>query len=294
MVKLQIMFLKYYLQQKKMNKKDITAIILTYNEEIHIERCINSIKNYVKQIIIIDSFSNDKTIKICSKFKKIIKVYKNKFVNHSSQLNFALQKNINSKWILRIDADEIVEKNFFNNFNKIKNLNKFNALKIVIEHNFLGKRISHGGVFPSPQIRIWKNKLGKFDEKPMDEKVVVKNAKIYNSKLKIIDHNLKGFLFWLKKHHNYANKEAQLYSLIKQKKISYKLKDKKFVQKIFYYKFPIFLRPFLLFFYRYIIKKGFLDGIAGIKFNILQTLYYRLLVDLFIVMNLVFDKKVKL
>ena len=272
-------------KKKKLNY-DITAIILTYNEEKHIERCINSIKRYTKKIIVIDSFSNDKTIKICEKFKKTLFIYKKKFVNHSEQLNYALQKNIKTKWILRIDADEVVDSNFFYKFKKIKNINKYNAVNTIIEHNFLGSRISYGGVYPGYQIRIWKNKQGKFDKKPMDEKVILKNERIYNSKLKIIDHNLKGFYFWIVKHYRYAKKEAQLYYLIKNKKINYKKTDNKFSQKIFYYKFPIFLRPFLLFFYRYILKKGFMDGIVGIKFNILQTLYYRLLVDCFIIVYL--------
>ena len=126
----------------------------------------------------------------------------------------------------------------------------------------------------------------------MDEKIILKNEKIYNSNLKIIDDNLKGFLFWIKKHHRYAQQEAKLYYLIKNKKINYKKNDKKFVQKIFYYRFPIFLRPVLLFLYRYIVKKGLLDGIAGIKFNIMQTLYYRLLVDYFIMTYLISKKKI--
>ena len=96
----------------------ISAIILTYNEEIHIERCIKSLKNFVKEIIIIDSNSNDKTIEICK--KNHIRIYQNKFINQANQMNWALKNvNIKSKWIFRIDADEIVEKNFFN---KIKGI----------------------------------------------------------------------------------------------------------------------------------------------------------------------------
>ena len=278
--------------KKKQFKYDITAIILTYNEEKHIERCIKSIKEYTKKIIVIDSFSDDKTMEICEKFKSKLSIYKKKFISHSNQLNFALQKKITTKWVLRIDADEIVEKNFFIKFKKIKNIDRYNALNTIVEHNFLGNRISFGGVYPSTQIRIWKNKHAKFDKKPMDEKIILKNEKIYNSNLKIIDDNLKGFLFWIKKHHRYAQQEAKLYYLIKNKKINYKNNDKKFVQKIFYYRFPIFLRPVLLFLYRYIVKKGFLDGIAGIKFNIMQTLYYRLLVDYFIMTYLISKKKI--
>ena len=96
----------------------ITAIILTFNEEIHIERCIKSINKNVDEIIIIDSFSTDKTIEICRKYKKV-RFYKHKFKNHANQLNWAIRNlKIKPNWIIRIDADEIVEKNFFKKIKK--------------------------------------------------------------------------------------------------------------------------------------------------------------------------------
>ena len=64
-----------------MKKNLITAIILTYNEEIHIDRCIKSISKFVDEIFIIDSFSNDKTIKKARKYKKV-KIFKRKFIQH--------------------------------------------------------------------------------------------------------------------------------------------------------------------------------------------------------------------
>ena len=272
------------------NTEDITAIILTYNEEKHIKRCILSIKKITKEIIVIDSYSNDKTLALCK--KQNIQVFTNSYKNHAQQLNWALKNiNLKTKWIIRIDADEILENNFKKKFFQIKDINNYNALNILIEHNFLGNRIKHGGVYPQYQIRIWKRNEGIYDNKPMDEKLILTNPKIYTSDLRIIDYNLKGFYFWLKKHQLYANREANLYLLLKKKTLKIKNFDKKLKEKIFYYKFPIFLRPFLLFFYRYIIKKGFLDGFVGIKFNILQTLYYRFLVDCFILTKIVLNNK---
>lgn len=267
------------------NKLSITGLILTYNEEIHIERCIKSLIKNVNEIIIVDSFSKDKTSEICNKYKKV-RFYKHKFKTHANQINWALKNlTIKSKWIIRLDADEIVEKNFFRKFKKIQNLENYNALKVIVEHNFLGKRIRYGGVYPQFQIRIWKKNLGFFDNKPMDEKMVIKKNNILNSNLKIIDYNLNGLKFWFKKHRIYAAREAELNFLITKKKIKFQNHDKKIFDKIYYYKFPIFLRPFLLFLYRYLFKKGFLDGFLGIKFTLLQTLYYRLLVDYFILIR---------
>lgn len=265
-----------------------TAIILTHNEEIHIERCILSIKKFIKKIIIVDSFSTDKTIKIAKKYN--VKVYKKKFVNHSKQLNWAL-KNIkfDTSWILRIDADEIVEKNFFRKLNKIRKFNKINGIEMIIEHTFLGGRIKFGDVFPQKQIRLWKKNSGYFEDIPMDEKIIIKKANIYKSNLKIIDYNLKGLIFWIKKHFRYAKKESELYFLLKNEKFKIDKANKGLLKKKLYYRFPIIIRPILLFNYRFFLKKGFLDGFVGLKFNLLQTLFYRLLVDLFIIKKSIMD-----
>jgi len=263
-------------------KADITAIVLTYNEEKHIERCILSINQFVKKIIIIDSFSNDKTLGIAKRYN--VKVLQNTFINQSEQFNWALKNiSIKTNWILRLDADEIVENNFFKKLNKIAKIEKFNAIETIIEHNFLGKRIKYGDVYPQRQVRLWKKNHGYFDGKPMDEKIIINKPNIYKSSLKIIDHNLKGLMFWFKKHFKYAKREAQFYFLLKNKKYIKNNFDKTLLKKIYYYKYPIFIRPIFLFIYRYFIKKGFLDGVTGLKFNILQTLFYRLLVDFFII-----------
>ena len=90
-------------------KIDISVIILTYNESIHIKRCINKVTKFVKEVIVVDSRSTDKTIKICKKLNA--RVYQNKFINQASQMNWALKNiKIKSKWILRLDADEIIDK----------------------------------------------------------------------------------------------------------------------------------------------------------------------------------------
>ena len=84
----------------------ITAIILTYNEEIHLARCINSILQLTKDIVVIDSYSTDKTLEIAKNFgaKVLQRAWEN---NHSKQLNWGLsQLPLDTDWVIRIDADE--------------------------------------------------------------------------------------------------------------------------------------------------------------------------------------------
>ena len=93
--------------EKKITRK-ISIIILTYNEEIHIERVLKNIKKISDQIFIVDSFSNDKTIAIAK--KNGAKIYKNRFITQSKQLNWALKNlPIKTNWVMRLDADEYLE-----------------------------------------------------------------------------------------------------------------------------------------------------------------------------------------
>ena len=88
---------------------DITAIILTYNEEMHIERCILSIKDIVKRIVVIDSFSTDNTLNIVKKYN--IEVFQKEYISFSDKINWSLKNaNIKTNWVLRLDADEIMTK----------------------------------------------------------------------------------------------------------------------------------------------------------------------------------------
>lgn len=268
----------------------ISVIILTHNEEKHISRCILSLKGKFKAINVIDSFSDDQTERICKKNR--VNFIKNKFYNQSRQINWAIKKRlIKTPWVLRLDADEVLEKDFFKKINEIRNINDYNGIELVIEHNFFGDRIKRGGVYPQKQIRLWKKNDGFYKEVPMNERINISKPKIYRSNIKIIDNNLKGLTFWFQKHFKYAQREAVYYKILKKRKLPNKTIDPNISNRVLYYKFPIFIRTILLFLYRYIIKGGFLDGITGLKFFILQTLYYRLLVDFCILNNILFSRK---
>ena len=85
---------------------DISVIILTFNEEIHIKRCLDRISSDVKEVFIIDSYSTDRTLEIAKRYANV-NILQNKWVNHAVQFNWALENApISTKWVLRLDADE--------------------------------------------------------------------------------------------------------------------------------------------------------------------------------------------
>jgi len=269
---------------------DITAIIITYNEEKHISRCIDSLKHGVKKVFVLDSFSKDGTLKILK--KKKIQFKQKKFKNYANQFNSAIQMaKIKTKWVLRIDADEYLEKKFFLKLNIHLNKlnNSINGVNIIRRYIFNNKEIKYGGVFPQKKLRIWKNNKAKCEGYLFDDDMVCE-PKVVDLDISIYDHNLMGFKKWILKHKSYANFELQRH-LQNKKQINFK-KIKKFnnyQKKIFYnknilyYNFPILIRPLFLFLYRYFYKLGFLDGLNGFTFSLVQTFYYRSLVDIMII-----------
>jgi glycosyltransferase involved in cell wall biosynthesis len=262
---------------------DITAIIITYNEDKHIKRCLDSLIGKVKKIFILDSFSTDKTINIIK--SKKIKFLKKKFKNHSDQFNSAIKlSNSKTKWLMRIDADEFVEKNFFKKLDQtLKKLpNNINGINVTRRYFFNEKEIRYGGVFPQRKLRIWKNGKGICENTLFDEEIICE-PKIINLNISLFDYNKNKFHFWKKKHKEYAIKEAIRFKFEKNLyngKFSKEQMKIKVNRKKIYYRFPIFVRTIFLFFYRFIFNLGFLDGINGLRFCFWQTLWFRMLVDI--------------
>ncbi|MCP9748267.1 glycosyltransferase family 2 protein [Lacihabitans sp. CS3-21] len=269
----------------------ITAVILTFNEEKHIERCITSLKPICERICIVDSYSTDTTLEICKRLD--VEVFQNKWENnHSKQMNWAIENcHITSKWTMRMDADEYVLKELQTEINsKIETLQS-NIAGIELKRRvyFKNKWIKHGGFYPIKLIRIWKTGKGYSEERFMDEHIVVNSGEIICLEHDIVDENLNDINWWTAKHLNYARREAvdflsNKYSfglntekdinITKQAERKRKLKDN------FYYKLPYGLRPMIYFFLRFIIQLGFLDGPKGWIFHFLQAFWYRIVVDI--------------
>ena len=286
-------------KNKENNSLDITAIILTYNEEKHIKRCILSIKKCVKKIIIIDSFSTDKTLEIAKNFK--VKIYKHKFINQAKQINWALRKiKFQTSWILRIDADEYFTKELRKKVTThINTLNyKYDGISFNRVIKFLNKEIHYGGTSPHKTLRIWKNKKGRCEDVWMDEQIIVK-GKVFHINQNLIDENLNDLKWWKLKHRNYAKREAISFLNNKKNKNKFKfikklknVRKRKHLKEKIYYKLPIFLRPLLFFLYSLTFKLGIITGWQGLVFYYYQTLWFRLLVDINIFkLNWLFIKK---
>lgn len=263
---------------------DITAIILTKNEEVNIERCIKSINKRIKKIIVLDSYSNDNTVKIAKKLGA--KIYQHEFQNYALQFNYALDNiQIDTKWVFRLDADEVVTSELLDEIeNKIKihSNDDINGFLMKYKLIFMGKFLKHGGCYPFVKMTIWKKEFGRFEERDFGEHVVLKEGKYETFKNDCLHYDFKNITAFIDKHNWYATREKNDYfdRISMQQKELYKQANKvKKIRDNFYYKLPLFFRAKLIYIYKYYFKLGFLDGKEGKIYAFIQTYFYRFAVD---------------
>jgi glycosyltransferase involved in cell wall biosynthesis len=257
---------------------DLTAIILTKNEEQNIKKCITSIKKIAKRIIVVDSFSEDNTIKIAKEFDA--EIIQHKFETHAKQFKFAVIKaNIKTKWILKLDADEWLTDESAIELEKLCNDNNdsnINGIILKFSINFMGKNIRHGGMYPWYKLSVYKYGKGDIEDRNMDEHIFIYEGQTVKAKKESLHMCFKGLDFLTKKCNWYSNKEVLDY-FNSNKANTKNIKSK--VKMSLYYRLPLGFRSWLYYKYRYIVRFGFLDGKIGKIYFFLNCYWYRYLVD---------------
>ncbi|APU68662.1 glycosyltransferase family 2 protein [Christiangramia flava] len=269
-------------------RSSISVIILTFNEEKHLKRCIKSLKGIADEIIVVDSYSSDNTVQIAKDMGA--KVYQNSWVNYATQFNWALKNcEISSEWVWRIDADEYIEPLGFSISNYLAKLSpEITGLYIKRKVVFLEKPLMYGGWYPVWHLKIWRHGSGKCEARWMDEHIILDSGKTERIDIVQVDENLNDLTWWTAKHNSYATREMidlldTKYEIFSKNELKPNFfgttEQKKRWLKLRYLNLPLFLRPFVYFIYRYFFKLGFLDGKQGFVWHLLQGFWYRFLVD---------------
>lgn len=268
----------------------ICFVILTFNEERHIERCIRSVLPFASEVWVIDSFSTDSTCEIAESLGA--KVVKHPFENQAQQFNWAIHHcDIRGNWIWRVDADEYVSEELGHKVMEVINTcaNDVNGIYVNKAIVFMGRKLKHGGWYPAPQIKVIRKGYGESENKVMDEHLIITSGKTMYVGGDQTDENLNNLTWWTDKHNKYASREAANMLMMQYgldadavgvaAKFWGNDAERKRWLKLRYAKMPLFLRPFLYFFIRYFVKLGFLDGKEGFVWYVLQGFWYRFLVD---------------
>lgn len=266
--------------------EDVTVLILTRNEEVNLPDCLKSIKDFAKRIVIVDSESTDKTEKIAREYGADF--YVHPFEYHARQFNWGLDNtNINTKWTFRLDADERLTPALCKELSQLMKEHEnddVNGFSMEASLFFMGKEMKHGG----PQKRklmLFKTGLGRIEDRKIDEHTLLLSGTAIHCKEKFLHHDFKNMSYWINKLNWYASRETQDYfDFINGKETSINANDKNINSKRnkkygIYYKFPKFIRCWLMFIYAYIFQLGFLDGKEGFIYHWTYHRFYRTLVD---------------
>ncbi len=269
------------------SKVPISVIILTHNEEKNIEECLKSICGWVNEFFIVDSYSTDKTLELTKKYTN--KIYQHIFENYGKQRNWA-QENlpIKNEWVLHIDADERATHELAE---EIKNIlkdvsNNANGFLIKKRTFFMGRWIKHGGHYPVYHLRFFRKKKGRCEDRKYDNHFICK-GKISRLNNDILEENNNDISEWIYRHNQWSSAEVEelLYvskektNKVKTKYFGTPIERRRWMRNKVYNNFPLFIRAFLYFFYRYFLKLGFLDGKEGLIFHFMQGFWYKFLVD---------------
>ncbi len=230
----------------------LTATIITLNEEEKLRKCLESLIGWVDEIVVVDSGSTDKTLEIAKKFDA--KIFVRNFDNFSNQRNFALDK-ASSKWILSIDADEVIPKNLSDEIYTAIQSKEFEGFLIPRKNFILKAQIKHSRWSPDKHIWLFQKNKGRWAGEVHEEvKVIGRVGELKNSKFHYQEDTVQGFI---KKNNFYAGLLA---------------KDM-FKKGIRFSIIRFFYDPLFEFLIRFVYKKGFLDGWKGLILSLLMAHY---------------------
>lgn len=227
----------------------LSLVMITYNAQVMLEKVLLSVKGLVDEIVIVDSYSNDNTIKIAKKYNARIyyKIYK----DEGEQRNFGLEK-VTCEWILTLDADEIVSPQLKKDIIEIlKNNTEFVAFKIPYQNFFLGRTLNYGGE-NYEMIRLFRKNYGYAQPYQIHSQYKIKKGKIGILTGKIYHYSYQSLSQLYIKFTQYAMREAK----VKKSK-----KETTSIKKIFLY-------PFHMFWTRFIEEKGYKDGLIRIPLDL--------------------------
>ena len=269
---------------------DLSVIILTYNEELHIRRCLENVLPFAKKVFVVDCFSTDKTKEIASHLGAVV-VEHAWPGNQAEQFNWALDNlPVSTDWVLRLDADEYLLPELVEELREKLPTLPEDVTGIIFNrrHIFMGKWMRRG-IYPVKLLRVFRHGKGMCEQRLMDEHIQLTEGRAVEFEHDFCDHNLNNLSWFCHKHVNYAIREAvdlldielDLTGAAESdngKEISPQALAKR-MKKHQYAKQPLFWRSFAYFCYRYFLKGACLDGKVGFIWTFLQGWWYRTLVD---------------
>lgn len=231
----------------------ISAVIITYNEEKNIERCLKSLQGIADEIVVVDSYSTDRTKEICESFN--VRFLLHSFDGHIQQKNYAVAQACH-EYILSLDADEALSPTLQASILEVKNNWEKDGYEFNRLTNYCGSWIKYAGWYPDTKLRLWKKERGEWGgTNPHDKLILNEGAS-------------KGFLKGDLLHYSFYSiaehiTKTNSFSDIAAKEAFSKGKKASFIQ--------IILNPLFVFVKKYIFQLGFTGGWTGFTICVISA-----------------------
>ena len=263
----------------------ISVVVLTFNAEATIGATLASARRISDDIHVVDSYSTDRTLDIAREAGA--KIVPHPFENYGAQRNWAIDKlPLAHDWELHLDADERVSDALADELHCLfagggpaPDVAGAYIPRLV---HFHGRPLRHGGMYPIYHLRLFRRGRGRCESRKYDQHFFA-DGRTLRLDSPMIDDIRIPLGEWTQRHNRWADAEvdellAPSDGVIQGGKAGDPVSEKR-AQRSYYYRQPLFLRALLLFLYRYVWKRGFLDGTEGLIFYVLQTFWFRFLID---------------
>jgi glycosyltransferase involved in cell wall biosynthesis len=230
----------------------LSVVIITHNEEFNISRCLESVRDFADEIVVVDSLSGDKTVEICKAFG--CRVIFHEFEGYGRQKQFAIEQAAND-WIYSLDADEVLTDELKAEILGIlaSDKNSIGGYRVPEAFMYLGKILKHSVTYP---LRFFNRTKGRFTDALVHEEFIVEGV-TGKLKGKMIHYSYRSLEHHLQKINHYTTQAA----------IKYSQNNKSFSKIWVVLKFPV------NFFIFYFIRLGILDGYPGFMWSFLAAFY---------------------
>lgn len=266
-------------------RPSLAVVVLTLNEEVNLPRALASVVGWTDELIVVDSGSTDATVEIARRHG--CKVFVVPFENYGTQRNAAIELARDfADWILFLDADESVPQELKDEIDVVlKATTHVDGYFVRFRMIWSGKWIRHG-YYPNWILRLVRANKVRCEDRSVNERLQIDGAigRLTND---LIHEDRKGIGEWVSKHNRYAAREAleALESERKQSQARGNLlgtqpERSRWLRVEIWDRLPPIARSFVYFGYRYILRGGFLDGVAGLTFHFMHGLWYPMLIDL--------------
>jgi glycosyltransferase involved in cell wall biosynthesis len=260
-----------------------SVVILAYNAVDSLGATLAQAKQISDDLHVVDSFSTDETVALSRQHGA--QVVQHGFESYGAQRNWAIDHlPLRYPWQLHLDADERLTPELIASLQALPENPDHSGFLIARLVQFLGRQMRHGGMSPTWHLRLFRNGAGRCEERQYDQHFYLTQGSSGQLQGYMIDEIRMSLSEWTARHNRWSDAEvmeqtrAMQTVLIQPRFWGNPLERKRFLRRI-YNGTPLFVRPYALFFYRYFLRLGFLDGREGFIFWTLQTFWFRFLID---------------